>query len=136
MSYQPVVLIKDHVSRHDHPNQFHNKPGLVAASSKTAFDGVVNGNFPIFERGHVVLLMDDWCEQVPPIIGHFDAIASQNVLPRLMQEPIVVLSNLPKAKTLSLIEAGRGKEKRQIQVTVLEEKCSTRVVPKRIELQS
>ena len=89
---------------------------MVAASSKTAFDGVVNGNFPIFERGHIVLLMDDWCEQVPPIIGHFDAIASQGVLPRLMQDPVVVLSNLPKAKTTALIEAGRGKEKRQVQV--------------------
>jgi hypothetical protein len=60
--------------------------------------------------------MDDWCEQVPPIIGHFDAIASQGVLPRLMQDPIVVLSNLPKARTTALIEAGRGKEKRQVQV--------------------
>lgn len=38
--------------------------GLVAASCKTAFDRVVNGNYPIVESGHVVVLMDKWCEQV------------------------------------------------------------------------
>uniref|UniRef100_A0A7S1EJ47 RCK C-terminal domain-containing protein n=2 Tax=Hemiselmis andersenii TaxID=464988 RepID=A0A7S1EJ47_HEMAN len=92
--------------------------GLVAATSKTAFDRAVNGNYQVLEKGHTVLLMDKWCGQVSPIIQHFDKLATKGDRLDILGHPVVVLSNLPKAKATEIIEEGRSTRGRKVNVLV------------------
>jgi hypothetical protein len=77
--------------------------GFAASNVKAATDEYLKSNRPVVESGHVVLLVDQWSDSLPPILRQLRIAAADPHAPAALHRPILVLTGRPKAQAQGLL---------------------------------
>eukprot|EP00291_Cryptomonas_curvata_P020516 CAMPEP_0172159072 /NCGR_PEP_ID=MMETSP1050-20130122/4752_1 /TAXON_ID=233186 /ORGANISM="Cryptomonas curvata, Strain CCAP979/52" /LENGTH=83 /DNA_ID=CAMNT_0012828589 /DNA_START=500 /DNA_END=748 /DNA_ORIENTATION=+ len=55
--------------------------GLVANKARVATDNYINSNAAVIERNHIVLLVDQWSDLLPPVLHQLRIAAADPAAP-------------------------------------------------------
>jgi hypothetical protein len=80
--------------------------GIFAATVKTWVDKKINGNDPIFEKGHYLILSDHFHSQIVPIINALGRATNQPGAEFRKNAMIVVLTPLDRASAVKKLSEG------------------------------